>query len=56
MGRRKLVIEDMEKSMPPYARQDGIGLHELILLPLNIDLNDVNINWHKTEIDFADLD
>ncbi len=53
---RTLVIGEMRKDMPCDARQEGIGLHELILLPLNIDLNDVNINWHKTEIDFADLD
>ncbi len=53
---RKLIIEEMRKDMPEGARQDGIGLHELILLPLNIDLKDVNINWHITEIDFTDLD
>jgi hypothetical protein len=53
---RKLVIAEMRKSMPCGARQEGIGLDELILLPVCIDLNDVAINWHKTAIAFAALD
>ena len=53
---RTLVIAEMRRDMPLGSRQEGIGLHELILCPIDIDLKDVAINWHKTAIDFADLD
>ena len=56
MKRRKLVITEMRKSMPAGARQEGIGLYELILCPVSIELNRIAINWHKTAIDFAELD
>ena len=56
MKRRKLIIADMRKSMPSGAQQEGVGLHELILCPYDVALDDVAINWSKTAIDFGRLD
>ncbi len=53
--RRTLIIADMKKDMPPGARIDGIGLHELVKLPVTFTDFD-NVNFNKREIDFADPD
>jgi len=53
---RKLVIEDLKKDMPSAVKQHtGIKLHELILLPVDIDLNKIKINWWASSEKDSDL-
>ena len=56
MGKRKLVIADMHKSMPPGARDKSIKYHKTDNLPLweagDIDLS--SVDWSRRDWIFAE--